>query len=219
MPYRPAITLPAPTVFMLSIFMLTVFVLATPAAAVAQDSYTGSREGFIGAPAKPPASAYDPAPYDDVGEEEFNEQVNRLPRALPPVFDSVAPPAAINEAGYAEGTASDDPCAAYLNDFNGYHVCQDRIQKIERIKAGKERRRSDYGTAQPIRPSEQRRIDAEKAAEEKARAEEEAKAIAEGRVPEKPAEQAEEPPREKTPAEKNLERKEEFIKKRPIGVR
>ena len=150
---------------------------------------------------------------DDISEEEFNEEVNRLPRALPPVFDSVAPPTAINEDGYAEGAASDDPCAAYLNDFNGYTFCQDRMQKIEKMKAGRERRKADYGTTQPIRPSEQRRIDAE----EKARAEEEAEKGTAETAEEKPAEKAEEPEKEKTPAEKLRERKEEYLKKKPIG--
>lgn len=195
-----------------ALFLASLLILAGPQSAVAQSSYTGSKEGFIGSPKKA-----QPPSIDDVGEEEFNDQVNNLP----PVFDTVAPPGNINADGYAEGAASDDPCAAYLNDFNGYTVCQDRMQKIEKMKAGRERRKSDYGTKQPIRPSEQRRIDAEKAAEEKARAEEEAKNKKEDTksAEENTEEQTDKPEKEKTRLEKYQDQKDEYIKKKPIGVR
>lgn len=190
--------------------------LAMPHGAAAQGSYTGSKEGFIGSNKKAP-----PPPIDDVSEEEFNEQVRDLPRALPPVFDSVAPPTSINADGYAEGAEGDDPCAAYLNDFNGYTVCQDRMQKIEKMKAGRESRKSSYGTTQKTRASEQRRIEAEKAAEEKARAEEEAKNKEEDKesAETKAEEQADKPEKEKTRLEKYQDQKDEYIKKKPIGVR
>lgn len=207
MPYR---SLAAALV--LASFML----LVMPHNAAAQGSYTGSKEGFIGSTKKAP-----PPPLDDVGEEEFNQQVNSLPPSLPPVFDTVATPGSINEDGYAEGAGSDDPCAAYLNDFNGYTVCQDRMQKIEKMRAGKERRKSDYGTTQTTRASEQKRIDAEKAAEEKARAEEEAKNKEEHKesAETKTEEQTDKPEKEKTRLEKYQDQKDDYIKKRPIGVR
>lgn len=199
--------------FYLIAFVVTILFAPPMAAdAFAQSSYTGSQEGFVGSTAKKPRP-----PLEDMDEEEFNDTMERQTPSLPPVFDNVQTPTAVNDDGYAEDTA-DDPCAAYLDNYDGYTICQDRMQKIQKLKDGQKARQENYGTRRTVRPSEQRRIDAEKAAEEakaaeekatEEKAEEEALTVGE----EKPA--AEE--KEKTRLEKYQERKDEYIRPKRIG--
>lgn len=42
-----------------------------------------------------------------------------------------------------------DPCAAYMDDYNAYTFCTDRYQKIDRMKAGSDRRRKAYSPPPP----------------------------------------------------------------------
>ena len=198
--------------FFLIAFALSV--LCAPVAATdgfAQSSYTGSKEGFVGSTAKKPRP-----PLADMDEDEFNDTMERQTPALPPVFDTVEPPTAINEDGYAEDTA-EDPCAAYLDNYDGYTICQDRMQKIQRLKDGQKARQESYGTRSTIRPSEQRKIDAQKAAEEAAKTDEERAAEKKAAEEAAAAEKAEAEKKEKTRLEEYQERKDEYIRPKRIG--
>ena len=137
-------------------FAAALFVFGASAEARAQSSYTGSKEGFVGSKAKKPV-----VPLEDMSEDEFNDEMERTKPRLPPVFESVQTPTAMNNDGTAAATA-EDPCAAYLGNFDGYTLCQDRMQKIQKLKDGKQTRKEMYGTQQKTRASEQRRIDAKK---------------------------------------------------------
>lgn len=178
---------------------------AAPAPVFAQASYTGSSEGFVGSTDKKPR------PLEELNEQEFNDEMQRAQPQLPPVFETVQPPVALNEDGTAADTA-DDPCAAYLDNFDGYTLCQDRIQKIEKMKNGQKNRKDTYGTQQKIRASDQRRIDAEKAAAEAAAAEEAEKAAADEAAADTTGEE-----KEKTRAEKAREEKENRLAPKKIG--
>lgn len=204
-----------PSFTLIAFFAAALLVAGQAADAPAQSSYTGSKEGFVGTKAKKPPA------LEDMSEQEFNDEMERARPALPPVFENVQTPTAINEDGTAAATA-DDPCAAYLNNYDGYTLCQDRMQKIQKMKDGQKTRKDAYGTQQKIRASEQRRIDAEKAAAEAAAAEEKAKEDAAKAEDEKATDTAEggekaEEEKEKTPAEKALERKEERLQPKKIG--
>jgi|GEM_PF-1823834 len=200
---------PFPFIAFLAVALL---VSGTPVTLFAQSSYTGSTEGFVGTKAKKPPA------LEEMDEQAFNDEMERTRPQLPPVFENVQAPTAINEDGTAAATA-EDPCAAYLGNFDGYTLCQDRIQKIQKMKDGRKTRKGAYGTQQKIRASEQRRIDAEKAAVEAAAAEEKAKEEATKAADENAAEDnaAAEEEKEKTPAEKARERKEERLKPKKIG--
>lgn len=200
------------SLYLIAFLTAALFVFGTAADSFAQSSYTGSREGFVGSTKKKPAPA-----LEDMDENQFNDEMKRQTPQLPPVFDNVQAPKSVNEAGYAEETVN-DPCAAYLNNYDGYTICQDRMNKIQKLKDGQKTRQESYGTRQTIRASEQRRLDAEKAAAEAAEAakaeEEKAKA-----QEEKPAEEntETEEPKEKTRLEKYQEQKEERIRPKRIG--
>lgn len=63
---------------------------------------------------------------------------------LPPAFgqNAVAPvpaPAAVPQAAPTTPPVK-DPCAAYMNSYDSYNLCQDRIKKIERMKEAMQKR-------------------------------------------------------------------------------
>lgn len=208
------------SLYLTAFFALALFVFGACADARAQSSYTGSKEGFVGSKAKKPV-----VPLEDMSEDEFNDEMERTKPRLPPVFESVKTPTALNNDGTAAATA-EDPCAAYLGNFDGYTICQDRMQKIQKMQDGKKTRKEMYGTQQKTRASEQRRIDAEKAAADAAAAAEKAAIEAAKTDEEKAADAAKaaaeaaaaaEANREKTPTEKYIEQKAERLKPKSIG--
>ena len=198
------------SLYLIAFLTAALFVFGTAADSFAQSSYTGSKGGFVGSTAKK-----ERPPLEDMDENQFNDEMKRQTPQLPPVFDNVQTPTAVNEDGYAEDTA-DDPCAAYLDNYDGYTICQDRMNKIQKLKDGQKSRQESYGTRRTIRPSEQKKIDEKKAAEEAAAKE---AAEKEGNKEEAaPAEKkAEEEKKEKTPLEKYQERKDEYIRPKRIG--
>jgi hypothetical protein len=100
------------------------------------------------------------------------------------------------------------------------------MQKIQKMQDGKKTRKEMYGTQQKTRASEQRRIDAEKAAADAGSAAEKAAIEAAKTDEEKAADAAKaaaeaaaaaEANREKTPTEKYIEQKAERLKPKSIG--
>ena len=80
---------------------------------------------------------------------------------LPPVFDSAAPsvpsvpvapvaPVAPTLQGQTaapmEKDLPPDPCAAYLANYDIYAACQDRVKKMERMQAARDKRVQDAKT-------------------------------------------------------------------------
>lgn len=91
--------------------------------------------------------------------QEQTEAANKLP----PVFNNVEKPTAVNEDGTAAVTAP-DPCAAYLGNFNNYTICQDRMQKIQKMRDGQKNRLKKHSKQQP---AVQKAPETPKAADEK----------------------------------------------------
>lgn len=58
---------------------------------------------------------------------------------LPPAFDPVTAPPATTTAAPA-APAAPDPCAAFAASADSYLMCQDRMQKMERMKEANQRR-------------------------------------------------------------------------------
>lgn len=195
--------------YLIAFVVAAVFVLGTASDGFAQSSYTGSKGGFVGSTEKKPRPQ-----LEDMDEDEFNDTMQRQTPPLPPVFNNVETPTAVDDDGYAEESA-EDPCAAYFDNFDGYNTCQDRMQKIQKLKDGQKTRQESYGTRRDIRPSEQRRIDAQKAAEEAAKAEQEK--AEEPAEPEAAEEKAGDGKEEKTRLEKYQERKDEYMRPKRIG--
>jgi hypothetical protein len=73
-----------------------------------------------------------------------------LPDSVPPVMHDASAPAAPaapvapgTVPAAAEAPAVQDPCAAYMNSYEVYAVCQDRLQKIQRMRDAKKKRTED----------------------------------------------------------------------------
>jgi hypothetical protein len=94
--------------------------------AVAADTQGEAYQGYSGAGA--PAGemqASKPAPVEQPQE---------------PAAPVVPPPVA---AAAAPSPPPVDPCAAYMASYNAYTVCQDRMQKLQRMKDAKKHRDDD----------------------------------------------------------------------------
>lgn len=100
-------------------------------------SGTGMQGGYIGQDAPPVAPAGSVTTAQPVPEEN-------APPSLPAVFDSAGAQPQEDAA-----PAAADPCADFADYADSYNMCQDRIKKIERMRAAKERR---MGTTPAVLP-------------------------------------------------------------------
>src|SRR5690606_2905605 len=71
----------------------------------------------------------------------------------------------------AEAEVPDDPCAAYMDNYNAYTFCTDRYKKIERMRSGTEKRRATYSPPPPKEEAKPAEGEGEKPAGEKAEGE------------------------------------------------
>lgn len=181
--------------FLTALFVCMAFVLSQTAPAQAQSSYTGATQGFVGEK-RPPARATPPEDYAPV------------PTKLPPVFDNVAPPPLPATATAADGdTAVEDPCSAYTDSYDSYTLCQDRNQKIQRMKDAKAKRQAADARRSGKEPVAPPVAETPKAETEKPAADT------------RTADGAEEPPKELTPTEKALDARAKAVEKKSIGVK
>jgi len=180
--------------FLTALFICMAFLLSHTAPAQAQSSYTGATQGFVGQK-NPTPRAVPPVEYPQA-----------TPSNLPPVFDNVAPPSLPATTASGEGSdAVEDPCSAYTDSYDSYTLCQDRIQKIQRMKDAKSKRQANdakrYGTPAPAPvATEEPKTDAPAADA-------------------KTADGTEEKPKELTPTEKALEMRGKAVEKKSIGVK
>jgi len=78
----------------------------------------------------------------------------------PIVDDDPGGQTTIEQAPAAE--ASDDPCAASMDNIDSYTVCQDMIQKIERMKKGAATRKEVYHPKPKEEPKEEKKEEGDK---------------------------------------------------------
>lgn len=107
------------------------------------------------------AAAQAPPVFQDAVDD--GSEVSASPPAVPAqAVEGAAPEeAAADAAGEA---APDDPCAAYMEDYNGYVYCKDMYQKIDRMKKGATKRQESY---RPKPPPEEKTKTAEAAKDDK----------------------------------------------------
>lgn len=108
-------------------------------AAPREYSGTAMQGGYIGQDAPPVAPAGSVTTAQPVPEEN-------APPSLPAVFDSAG---AQPQEDAAPAIA--DPCADFADYADSYNMCQDRIKKIERMRAAKDRR---MGTTPAVLPKQ-----------------------------------------------------------------
>lgn len=108
-------------------------------AAPREYSGTAMQGGYIGQDAPPVAPAGSVTTAQPVPEEN-------APPSLPAVFDSAGADAQEDAA-----PATADPCADFADYADSYNLCQDRIKKIERMRAAKDRR---MGTTPAVLPKQ-----------------------------------------------------------------
>lgn len=115
--------------------------IPTPAQMPAAAAPVAPAAPAVAAPAAPVA----PAPID------MTQQI--LPQAIDPAPVATAP----------EAPAAPDPCVAYMSSYDVYTVCQDRMQKIQRMRDAQQKRQPK--PAAPAEPTPEEAAAAKAAAD------------------------------------------------------
>ncbi len=136
--------------------ILAVGILAGATSGAGAQSYSGHSSGA-------PVQNNFPTPMPPGTPQPPQQQIQQAPATAPPAFQGTdiqapyapqapivsvpattapAAPAAVTGTAPAVPEAKPDPCAAYLANYDYYTICQDRMQKIQRMQDARTKRQT-----------------------------------------------------------------------------